>query len=199
MDNKPVEIVYKIGNQEAIPVLNGDIAIVNTDTTGMVQVSKTFNGVDALPETFKLTAQWGEHGPYDLMTVLSGGEVTTDDGLKIHRNDGDHTYTWTINGLPIGTEVIFEETGYDKAGYYWNGTVTNQIEEDGKMKGKAVASGDENLPTDAQVTFTNTYTEGTELPATGGSGTLIYTVAGLMLITLAGVLLVARKRRANQN
>jgi len=37
-----------------------------------------------------------------------------------------------------------------------------------------------------------------ELPSTGGSGTLIYTVAGLALITLAGVLLITRKRRNNE-
>ena len=39
---------------------------------------------------------------------------------------------------------------------------------------------------------------GVELPATGGSGAEIYTVAGLMLITLAGVLMVMRRRRYNR-
>ena len=41
-------------------------------------------------------------------------------------------------------------------------------------------------------------TPGVELPSTGGSGTLIYTIAGMLLITLAGALLAARKRKANR-
>lgn len=46
--------------------------------------------------------------------------------------------------------------------------------------------------------FTVGNTPGAELPATGGSGTLIYTITGIFLITLAGTLLVARKRKANR-
>ncbi len=202
MDNKPIAVTYKVGDASATETctetMNGNITIINTDTTGKVQVTKTFSGVENLPEGFKLTAQWGEHDPYDLMTVSSGGEVTTDDGLMIHRTDGDHTYTWTIDGLPVNTKVFFEESGYNKDGYNWNGTVTNQIEEEGKMKGGAVASSDDPLPTTAQVDFENTYTAGVELPATGGSGTLIYTVAGMGLIVLAGMLLVSRKRKYNR-
>ena len=47
-------------------------------------------------------------------------------------------------------------------------------------------------------TFTIGNTPGAELPSTGGSGTLIYTITGIFLITLAGTLLVARKRKANR-
>ena len=43
--------------------------------------------------------------------------------------------------------------------------------------------------------FTVGNTSGVALPGTGGSGTLPYTVAGLALILIAGVFLVARKRR----
>ena len=46
--------------------------------------------------------------------------------------------------------------------------------------------------------FTVGNTAGAELPATGGSGTLIYTITGIFLITLAGTLLAARKRKANR-
>ena len=38
-------------------------------------------------------------------------------------------------------------------------------------------------------------TSGVALPSTGGSGTLIYTIAGMALIVLAGVLLVSRRKR----
>ena len=46
--------------------------------------------------------------------------------------------------------------------------------------------------------FTIGNTPGVELPSTGGSGTLTYTLTGIFLITLAGVLLVSRKRKANR-
>ena len=38
-------------------------------------------------------------------------------------------------------------------------------------------------------------TSGTELPSTGAAGTQIYTVTGIFLIALAGVILVSRKKR----
>ena len=47
--------------------------------------------------------------------------------------------------------------------------------------------------TPATITVGNT--AGTELPSTGGSGTLIYTITGIFLIALAGVILVSRKKR----
>ena len=43
--------------------------------------------------------------------------------------------------------------------------------------------------------FTVSNIAGAELPSTGGSGTLIYTIAGMALIVLAGVLLVSRRKR----
>lgn len=47
----------------------------------------------------------------------------------------------------------------------------------------------------ANVEFVIDNTPGVELPSTGGRGTLIYTVAGMALIVLAGVLLVSRRKR----
>lgn len=43
--------------------------------------------------------------------------------------------------------------------------------------------------------FTIGNVAGNELPATGGSGTVIYTVTGLALILIAGVLLVSRRKK----
>lgn len=57
---------------------------------------------------------------------------------------------------------------------------------------------DETENADAVGTMTIKNTAGAELPATGGSGTLIYTITGIFLITLAGALLVSRKRKANR-
>ena len=50
----------------------------------------------------------------------------------------------------------------------------------------------------AKITIINTETAGVELPGTGGPGTLMYTIGGLALIVLAGMLLVSRKRKYNR-
>ena len=47
-------------------------------------------------------------------------------------------------------------------------------------------------------TFKISNTAGVELPATGGSGTLPYTLGGLALVLLAGVLLMSRKRKIRE-
>ena len=47
----------------------------------------------------------------------------------------------------------------------------------------------------ADNTLKNGNTPGTQLPSTGGSGTMIYTIVGAFLIALAGVLLVSRRKR----
>ena len=47
-------------------------------------------------------------------------------------------------------------------------------------------------------TYTIRNTPAARLPATGGTGTLIYTVTGALLILLAGVLLAVRKRKNEQ-
>ena len=48
----------------------------------------------------------------------------------------------------------------------------------------------------ADNSFTVRNRPGVELPNTGGTGTALYTIPGLMLILLAGGTLVRRKRRA---
>ena len=49
--------------------------------------------------------------------------------------------------------------------------------------------------TDTAITFTVENTPGTELPAAGGSGTLLYSVLGAILIVFAGAALVVRMKR----
>jgi len=48
------------------------------------------------------------------------------------------------------------------------------------------------------ITIVNTETAGIELPSTGGHGTMGYTLAGLVLVLLAGIfLLMGRKRKVD--
>ncbi len=70
--------------------------------------------------------------------------------------------------------------------------VINGIEKDnnGFVVKYEVVSQSNNTPT-----VTNGNTPGVELPSTGGSGTLAYTLTGLTLILLAGGLLAVSKRR----
>ena len=105
------------------------------------------------------------------------------------------SYTWTIEGLPVGTEVTFEETGYSVPGYTWAGTVKgpNDAEAQNGTSGTAHVTAEGKT-----VAFTNTYAPGVELPATGGRGTLAFTISGLALMMLAGVLMISRKRRNNR-
>ena len=205
-EGRALDVTYKLNSESAqseSPVaMVGTITIINKDTTGKVQVSKAFSGVENLPGTFKITATWTASGSeHSIDLELSDAEEVTKEGLDIKRTgDGKTTpYIWTIDGLPVGTVVTFKEIGFDGvAGYIWSGTVNGEMPEGGEMEGTATVSGEETLPDTAKVAFTNTYTAGVELPATGGPGTTIYTVAGLMLITLAGVLLVMRRRRYNR-
>ena len=225
-DGKQYTVTYKVKDGEPASIcdstLDGTITMVNTNAK--ITVTKTYSGVDALPAEFQITASWadpnatamsdesiGESGTATTGTksvVLTSTDATGDTtGLTITRTDvaaaaasGENpatpaSYTWVIEGLPVGTQVTFTEANYSVAGYTWAGTVSVN-------GGTAVegTSGSSTVAADgsAMVDFVNTYTPGVELPATGGPGTMIYTVAGLMLITLAGTLLVARKRKANR-
>ena len=176
----------------------GTIAFTNTYTKklGKVQVTKRFTGLDALPDEFVITAVWeGQPG----IELKVQGDLPIIDGLIISRNDGvgtdDDPYIWTIDGLPVNTEVRFTETGYGEAGYIWTGKVNGSDPGEDGMTAIAVVAEVEEGETLPGVDFANDYNAGVLLPSTGGSGTLLYTLGGLALILLAGVLLVSRRRR----
>ena len=183
----------------AITVEVKDNAIVtvtanNSYKRGKLQVSKSFSGITALPDTFVIKANWtGLEDPIELKISGSQSEGVT---LEINDTGTTPVYTWTLNNLPIGTEVTFTEEGYGVAGYVWTGmvSVNGETATEGNSGTVAVVA----EPAINSVSFANTYVPGAELPATGGTGTLLYTITGIFLITLAGTPLVARKRKANR-
>ena len=80
-----------------------------TPTTGDITVTKSFSGVDALPEGFKITNN------YD------------DQEFTIANATGTNPYTWKLTGIPDETTVTFTESGTTVNGYNLevkaNGTV----------------------------------------------------------------------------
>ena len=103
---------------------------------------------------------------------------------------GTGPYTWTINGLPIGTEVTFTESGYGIAGY----NVTSTVAVNGGEKTNGVTGKTSAATEPGTVAFENTYTSGVELPSTGGMGTAVFTVTGGAMALLALALLLKRRK-----
>lgn len=167
------------------------VTAVNSYTRGSVSVSKTFIGK---PDTadmadFKITMS-RDDGAAAIELKTTG---TQPENVTLTGNGTEaEPYVWTIANLPIGTRVTFEEDGYGIAGYNWTGTVSvNGADATNAISGTVVVDAAETH----NVAFKNTYVAGVELPATGGSGTLAYTLGGLALILVAGALWMVRKRR----
>lgn len=135
----------------------------------------------------------------DLETEIQTGEVTFQGGkasIELHSKD-----TLTIKGLPYGVSWKVVETTID--GYYV-GHITGEdpilAVDDRKQDEKegAEASGELTETTDS-VTFINRTTY--ELPESGGPGTNLYTMAGISLLLMAGLMYrkKIRERRAGSS
>lgn len=102
----------------------------------------------------------------------------------------------TLSGITDGEyeiEEISAPAGFLRTNVLIHFTVRDGVFDDPGVDGKVVKYTQKTDSTDT--TFQIANTPGAELPATGGSGTLIYTISGLALITLAGVVLISRKRK----
>lgn len=168
---------------------------ITNKVPGSVQVTKTFSGIetDLIPSGFQIVASWSTDGGTTISTrtlKITGMESYPDVTMT-----GTGPYTWTINGLPIGTEVTFTESGYGIAGYNVTSTVAvNGGENTNGVTGKTSAATEPGT-----VAFENTYTPGVELPSTGGPGTILYTTAGLGLMALAILALLLKRRKEQMN
>ena len=188
---------------------SGTFTLVNTyvPPTGSVQVTKTFvfpaNTTLTVPADFQITASWGT-APDDHSVVLKAagngytGALPEGVTVSFEGNGTTAPYTWKLDGLLIGTEVTFRESGGGIAGYNMAVKVTqNGTLFPSRVYGTAASSVEDPLPVTAKVDFENEYIPGVELPATGGPGTAAYTISGLALILGALWMLLRRRRETN--
>ena len=188
---------------EATGVLEAEVTPQKTEFTitneqlGSVQVTKRFifpaGSSLTVPQNFQITASWtvDETAYTAVLTTTSSTLTPENPDYTISVPSGNDPYTWTIANLPVGTQVTFGESNFMIDGYYPSSTVSvNGGEAVEGTTGTASAAA-----TPGTVALENTYTAGAPLPLTGGSGTLIYTAGGLVLVLLAGVILIARRKR----
>lgn len=99
-----------------------------------------------------------------------------------------------LKGLDTGEYVLTEKTapgGYNKLQRPIEVTIT-----DDDLNGLVDEKPDVEQ-TSGYVSFTVTNTQGFELPVTGGRGTILFTVGGILLIGLAGVIFFTARKRKN--
>ena len=96
------------------------VTIKNTfSDTGAVKITKTFSGIKALPENFKITATWtdgdGKSYTVDLKVTDEQPENVTLSG----NGSDSNPYVWTISKIKLGTNVnvTFTESGFETEGY----------------------------------------------------------------------------------
>ena len=110
-----------------------------------------------------------------------------------------------FTGLAAGNYVLTEvkaPNGYNLLKSPINITITATYENNGKDLASVTATADSTTLTYNETTgyfeITVLNNKGFQLPATGGMGTVIFTVGGLSLMALAGGAYVASKRKESK-
>ena len=157
-----------------VDAVKSDVAIESTGTssqivtvsntyseTGAVKITKTFSGIKALPESFKITATWtdGESATHTVDLKVTGDQPAN---VTLSGNGSkDNPYVWTISKLPLGEEVkvTFTESGFETEGYDITVTSTTDTNVTNENPITIVAVADNAINSGS---FTNTY-----VPRTG--------------------------------
>lgn len=136
-----------------------------------------------------------EDGAIPKGMLVSTGSITPD-------ADGAWNLTFTGVAKPAGDwYYVVVETPVDgfEAVYSGGDLVTFQVDDSTEMTGVKVSlAGDEGTNADGSVTITNNYQWLYELPKTGGTGTQLYIIGGLLLIAAAACLLYIQNRRRGE-
>jgi len=132
---------------------------------------------------------------FKVYTTLSGTSV--DQNSLIGEYTSDASGLITIPGLAAGTYYIVETqapTGYNLL----TGYITVTVAADGTA---TVSTGSTAVYDDTTglISFNITNLKGFTLPQTGGTGTMIFTIIGMMLIIAAGVCIVVSRKKRAQN
>ena len=204
------------GEEGYTPTYENDTGKVEeVDSTVQVTVTNTFpNGALELTKTVRNTAGGDTSGEFEFelkcpvkegwegascpVTYTSSGSGQTHTGgtLSFTPQDGYavatvklyHDETVTVSELPTGAQVTATELNADGYSVGWNA-------DDSETYAKAVTV---TIPDGSVASVTCTNTTGMEFPETGGAGTGLYTMGGLLLIAGAGILLLrerAKRRR----
>lgn len=206
LNNTPVEgsngvsgtISTKTGSTTGVSA----VKVTNTEagTAGVdIPVTKTVENPDGEEHTYTFNLkQVDKEGndtidnPYtSQMSITVSGEDPVTDSFRLgysEKETGDYYYKIT--------EYPVEETGtvFDTSVY----TVKVIVSKDGEVLKAAITDmwkGDTSYTGDS-LEFVNKLNS-FELPQTGGPGTLLFTLGGILLVLSAGSLLIYRRRRGN--
>ena len=180
----------KITNQ--IPKYDIEILkVIENTTTPIAGASFTIQKVDVAHITASTVVYEGDASPGD-------PESTGDDGKTGFKDLTPGIYEIFESDPPDGYVITGDAKFYvkvDSLGVHLlvkkvqNGCVTFEGANTSRVGNVTLST------TDTAITFTVENTPGTELPAAGGSGTLLYSVLGAILIVFAGAALVVRMKR----
>lgn len=188
-----MSVTIKGVNSWAVEIGNVDSNHKVTVTNSKVKMDITILKVDGTTSTPLTPLTGAEFRLYRQTSEDNDGKPVYDeyyaDKFAVKGDDPDKG-TYIMKGLIDGNYQLVEVTA--PAGYIPLAAPVEFIVENGTVK-----DGYSNTVTYDSVSkkFTIGNTPGVELPSTGGSGTLVYTIAGMTLIVLAGVLLVSRRKR----
>lgn len=153
---------------------------------GSLQVEKEVTGQNTNQEfTFTLELPGSNQYPYSKMnadgSVASTGNIAN--GGTFTLSDGQYI---VVNNLPYETTFTVTETAVDGC------TVTNTVNSTTSPDGKTATGTISATNQAVAVHYTNLMNP--KLPDTGGSGTLLYTIGGLLVMASAASLLLYKSR-----
>lgn len=150
----PEEAGYEVSYTNNDGITNGTIKVKNEkEPPAKIQVTKSFSGVNALPDGFRITNNYND----DVFTVSNKTDGT---------GTASDPYTWVIDDIPAGTEVEFTESGASVDGHTLTIKANGTAQPEGSVT--ASASGTAAKPVDGEIStvaFVNEYEKDT--PRTG--------------------------------
>lgn len=179
--------IWKDGEQVA-----GSQIVFNNKQVRSLMIRKQVEGAETVDTEFRFTISLSQNGnPLngEYSAVKTKSDMSTEDVKLTLDQNGQSTITLKhgesikINGLPYGTQ--WKVTESDAEGYIVKYSISDGDVQEGEEAKGIVQIGNDS------VTFTNITTY--ELPESGGSGTIWYTIGGLIL--MLGAFLMYRRIR----